>query len=402
MSTPMKLADFRTPSFFENPYPLYEQLRAAGPFATIGPKQLASGHYEIVDKLLHDRRAGKDYLHSVQLRYGEEVARRPLFQKANASFILMNPPEHTRLRSLMMQAFNARQIEAIRDTARETADRLIDAFISEGTVDLLSGYALRLPVEIICRMLNVPLADAALMAGASVQVVRLLDVAPLPLDQLNVVSAQYDVLDRYFTDLVNARRAQPGDDLVSALINAEENGEKLSTEEIVANVILLFVAGHETTANMLCNALIALHRHPEQLARLKRDPTRIPKAVLECLRYDSSVQMAPRVVMADIEIAGTTVPHGTVLLLMLGAANRDASKFRSPERLDIGRDDARPISFAAGIHHCLGYRLALLELEIGLETLLTRLPALTLTNLDNLHWQQRSNLRGVESLTASW
>jgi cytochrome P450 len=398
----MKLADFTTPAFYANPYPLYKQLRAEGPLVRLGPNLLTSGQYDIVDSLLHERRAGKAYLHGVRVRYGEELARLPIFQLISTNFMMMNPPGHTRLRGLMMKAFNARRIESIRDVARETANDLIDAFLHNGTADLMSEYALPFPVDIICRMLDVPVADAGELAAASAEVVRVLDAAPLPPDQLAGVNEQYQVLDRYFTDVVKARRARPGDDLISTLLDVEENGEKLTDAEVVSNVILLFVAGHETTSNMLGNALIALHRHPEQLRLLKSDLSRMPNAVFECLRYDSSAQITMRVVFEDIEVAGTTIPGDTVVLLMLGAANHDTSKFNDPERLDIERNDARLHSFGAGIHHCLGYRLALLQIEVGLDTLFARLPALQLMNLDDLRWQQRSNLRGVESLLASW
>jgi cytochrome P450 len=186
------------------------------------------------------------------------------------------------------------------------------------------------------------------------------------------------------------------------LISVEENGETLSHDEIVSNVILLFLAGHETTSNMIGNMLIALHRNPQQLELLKSDRSRIPRAVLECLRYDGSVQNTVRSAQEDVEVAGVQIPRGTVLFLSLGAANRDPAKFTDPDRLNIDRDEGRVQTFGAGIHHCLGYRLALIELETALGVLLERLPGLRLTGLDELSWNKRGNLRGVDALTAQW
>ncbi|HVE07082.1 MAG TPA: cytochrome P450 [Paraburkholderia sp.] len=398
----MKLADLATPSFFENPYPTYRTLRAEGPLVSVGPNALMSGHYDIVDTLLHDRRMGKDYMASVRVRYGEAGTRMPLFQGFSRMFLLVNPPMHTRLRSLMMKVFNARQIEGMRDIARSTAQRLVDAFESRGGADLTAEFAFPLPVEIICRMLDVPVEDANRVGGAASQAVKVFEPAPMSPEELQKCSDAYALLEQYFGEVVEARRAHPGSDLVSMLITVEENGETLSHEEIVSNVILLFLAGHETTSNMIGNMLIALHRNPQQLELLKRDPARIPGAVLECLRYDGSVQVAVRSPLEDIEVAGMQIPQGAVLFLALGSANRDPAKFTEPDRLDIDRDEGRVQTFGAGIHHCLGYRLALIELETALGVLLERLPQLRLTGLDNLSWNQRGNLRGVDALSAAW
>jgi cytochrome P450 len=208
-------------------------------------------------------------------------------------------------------------------------------------------------------------------------------------------------LECYFKSVVEERRAKPGNDLVSALLRAEEAGETLTEDEIISNVLLLFVAGHETTSNMLGNALIALHRHPGQLARLMGDASLLPKAVGECLRFDSSVQMIVRTAFEDVEAAGHSIARGTIVFMLLGSANRDPGQFEKPDELDIGRTlQGRLLSFGAGIHHCLGARLATLELETGLGSLISRLPDLRITNLDALQWRQRNTLRGVESLKA--
>jgi cytochrome P450 len=398
----MKLADLATPSFFENPYPTYQTLRAEGPLVSVGPNALMSGHYDVVDTLLHDRKMGKDYLASIRMRYGEAGPSMPLFQGFARMFLLVNPPMHTRLRSLMMKVFNARQIEVMRDVARTTAHRLVDAFESRGSADLTAEFAFPLPVEIICRMLDVPVEHGNRVGGDASQIAKVFDAAPMGAEELQKCSEAYASLERYFGDVIEARRAQPGNDLISMLITVEENGERLTHDEIVSNVILLFLAGHETTSNMIGNMLIALHRNPQQLELLKGDRTKIARAVLECLRYDGSVQHTLRSALEDIDVAGMRIPRGTIVFLSLGAANRDPAKFTDPDRLNIDRDEGRVQTFGAGIHQCLGYRLALIELETALDVLLERLPGLTLTGLDTLQWNRRGNLRGVDALTAQW
>jgi cytochrome P450 len=402
MAANMKLADLKSASFFENPYPTYAALRAEGPIVPLAPNMVVTGHYDVIDALLHDRRVGKAYLDSIRVRYGEDGPNQPVFQSMSRMMFAMNPPVHTHVRGLMMKAFNARQIEAIRDIAQTTANRLIDTFVGDETVELIEQYALPLPVEIICGMLDVPVEDASKIADATREVTRALDPAPLQPHELALANDASETMDRYFKQVIEARRTKPGDDLISMLLSVEERGVTLTDDEIVSNVVLLFGAGHETTSNMIGNMLIALHRHPEQLALLKREPSKLSNAVFECLRYDSSVQTTVRTALEDVEIGGTTLPRDTVILLMLGSANRDPAKFKDPGRLNIERDEARLQTFGAGIHHCLGYRLALLELETALRSLLERLPNLQLTNLDDLRWRERGNLRGVEALTASW
>jgi hypothetical protein len=398
----MKFADFQTASFFENPYPVYANLRAEGSIVPIASNMVMTGHYDIIDALLHDRRVGKAYLESVRARYGEAAPKQPVFQSASRMMFAINPPVHTPLRSMMMKAFNARQIGTMREIAHSTANELVDAMTKDDGADLMASYALPMPIHIICRMLDIPVEDAAALGDATRQMSRVLDAVPIPIDELEGPNEACAKLERYFADIIETRRKKPGDDLISLLLSIEENGVKMSEEDIIANVMLLFGAGHETTSNLLGNSLLALHRHPEQLHALRRHPDRIAQAVLECARYDTSVQSTVRNALEDIEIGGTAIPRGTTILVMLGSANRDPAKFNDPDRLDIGRDDARLISFGAGIHHCLGYRLALLELETALSVLLERLPRLHLTNLDDLQWRRHGNLRGVTALHARW
>ena len=397
----MKFSDLSSPAFFENPYPFYERLRAEGALVPLAPNIVITGRYAVVDALLRDRRMGKTYLPSVVARYGESGPEQPVFQALSRMFLMTNPPVHTRLRSLLMAAFNARQIDLLRDVAQSTADSLIDALEPGANFDLVSDYALPLPVNVICRLLDVPVEDGVKLGSAASHFGNALEAAPMDAAHLAAANEATLALGRYFARVVEERRTKPGNDLVSALVRAEEAGESLTNDEIISNVLLLFVAGPETTSNMLGNALIALHRHPEQLALLKGDASLLPKAVGECLRFDSSVQMIVRTAFEDLEAAGHSIARGTMVFMMVGSANRDPDQFEKPDELDIGRPVlGRLLSFGAGIHHCLGARLATLELETGLGTLISRLPDLRITNLDTLQWRQRNTLRGVESLKA--
>jgi cytochrome P450 len=399
----MKLTDLSTSAVFENPYPLYEKIRAEGAFIPLSPDVWLTGRYAVANALLHDRRVGKSYMEGVAARYGETAREEPAFKALSRTFLMMNPPTHTRLRALLTKGFNARQIEKLRDVSQVTADALIDAIAPDSDFDLMKDYASPLPLAIICRLLDVPVEDGLALGSATHRMMQVLEAAPVDATRLATSNAATLTLERYFLKVIETRRTQPGkDDLVSALIRAEEAGESLTDDEIVSNLILLFAAGHETTSNMLGNALIALYRHPEQLLRLRREPSLMPAAISECIRYDSSVHMVTRVALEDLELAGQSLPRGSTVFILVGSANRDPSQFERPDELDIGRNaQGRMLSFSAGIHYCVGARLALLELEVGLGTLLSRLPSLRLTRLDTLKWQKRNTLRGVVSLMAT-
>jgi cytochrome P450 len=398
----MKFTDLSSPAYFDNPYPFYEGIRHAGAFVPLAPNVMLTGRHAVIDALLPDRRMGKTYMPSVIARYGESAREQPVFQALERTFLMMNPPAHTRLRALLMKAFNARQIETLRTIAEETTESLIDAMAGKREADLVSEFAMPLPLQIICRLLDVPVEEGQRLGDAASLLVSAFDLAPLSADALAKANQAALDLEQYFGAVIAQRRATPGNDIISSLIQADEGGERLSEEEIVSNVILLFVAGHETTSNTLGNALIALHRHPAQLERLRADPSLVSKAVAECARYDTAVQMVVRTAFDDIEVHGQTLARGSIVFMLLGSANRDPARFEEPDTLDIEREPSgHLLTFGAGIHYCLGARLTMMELEIALHKLMTRLPQLRLTNLDALVWRKRNNLRGVETLMAA-
>jgi len=400
----MQFSDLASPSFYADPYPLYRELRAAGPLVSLAPGFWMTGRYTVADALLRDRRLGRNYRQNIQLRYGDARAHMPVFLAYERMLLLMNPPEHTRLRALLMQAFNVKQAADFRQLAQGIADDLIDQFANARTVDLVQAYALPLPIRVICTLLDVPHSDAAMFTQAVSDAVQALDTAPMDDGQITTANQAIQGMQAYFAAILTERRTRPGRDLVSLLLTVEEGEQRLTEEEILANIILLFIAGHETTTNMIGNALVALHRHPEQLAHAMADDALLPAVVGECLRYDGAVQMAARSALEDLEIAGMPIARGQGIFIFLGAANRDPEKFANPDSLIIDRpdQDSRLLAFGGGAHYCLGARLAMVELEVALGTLFRRLPQMQLTNLDALSWHPRNSLRGVQALTAVW
>ena len=231
---------------------------------------------------------------------------------------------------------------------------------------------------------------------------RLLDPVPLSRAEIDEANVGNLASAEYFRGLFERRRRQPGDDLTTQLVRAEEEGSRLSNDELTANIILLFGAGHETTVNLIGNGLLALYRHPDQLRLLRDDPSLITNAIEEFLRYDSSVQLTGRVALEDATVGGTALAKGDAILCLLGAANRDPAVYPDPDRLDVTRPNIRPLSFGGGIHFCLGAQLARIEAEIAIATLLRRLPGLTLDDPEHPAWRPTFVLRGLKRLSASW
>lgn len=396
----MQLHELMNPDYADNPLPLYRKLHRQGPLIPAVDKIIISGSHAVVDALLNDRRVGKNYMESVRLRFGDDAANMPLFQGISRMFLVLNPPDHNRLRALVMKAFSARETKPLREMALTVANELVDALAGRRTCDLVEAFAFPLPVRIICRMLDVPESDAPELGRLTSALVNVFDPQISQEDLLKAADA-FAVLESYFSALIVSRRDSTASDLVSLFLRSGSDGDRLSHDEIIANVILLFLAGHETTSNMLCNTLLALHDHPQELACLKQNHALIPDAIQECLRYDSSVQMLYRTTLEEIEVAGQLIPPGTRFFLSLGAANHDPRVFTSPERVNIRRHEGRCLAFGGGIHHCMGYRLALAEMEVALKVLLTRLPEMRPVTA-GVRRNHRANLRGVSALPVEW
>src|ERR1700753_481008 len=344
-----------SPDFIRDPYPHYARMRAIDPLYRASESFVASRHAE-VSLVMRDKRFGKDYVERTTRRYGPQAWEQPIFQSVRHWMLQQDPPDHTRLRGLVVKAFTARRVEDMRPRIQEIVDQTLDQIIPQGKRARVEYAAPPLPVTIICDMLGIPEEHREMFYKGSRDGGRILD--PVPLTPAGVAEPNAGKVNAqmYFEQLFELRRRQPGDDLTTQLVQAEEDGSKLSNEELTANIILLFGAGHETTVNLIGNGLLALYRNPDQLALLKSNPALITNAIEEFLRYDSSVQMTGRVTLEDIDdLGGRKIPKGESVLCLLGSANHDEAVYPDrADRLDITRPNVKPLSFGGGIHFCLG------------------------------------------------
>jgi cytochrome P450 len=324
----------------------------------------------------------------------------PLQVLLNSNMLNRDGADHRRLRNLVSQAFTPKQIKALQPKIETIANQLIDKVIEQGQMDLIADFAFHLPTIVILEMLGVPVADRE-----SVKEWSSAFIAPaLDPESLAVFEQKMTAFVSYLRQLFAQRRAQPQDDLVSALLQAEEGDDRLSEEELLGTMVLLIVAGHETTVNMIGNGLLALWDHPEQMQRLQAEPGLMQTAVEELIRYDGSVERAlNRWVTQDVTLGGQELKQGDIVIVILGSANHDAAKFEQPENLNCSRNQNRHLGFGQGIHYCLGAPLARMEIEIALNTLLQRLPNLRpAIEPDQLRWRATPGFRGVTSLPVIW
>ena len=313
------------------------------------------------------------------------------------TMLSIDPPAHTRMRSLANKAFTPRVVERSKPHIQEIADELFDALPEPGKLDVVADLAVPLPMIVIAEVLGVPISDRERFKTWSTDVAAGLGGPFQPQSVLDRARDSSNAVADYFRDLIVKRRSDPQDDLLSALIAAEEQGDLLSEDELIATCILLLIAGNETTTHLIGNGMLALLRHPDQRRRLQADPSLIPTAVDEILRYEGSVQLTSRVVDHDFDFMGQSFEEGQVVLLLLGAANRDPDQFPDPEAFDIARRPNRHLAFGQGIHYCLGAPLALVEAQIAFETLLRRLPEPEAA-FEAPDWGQSFVLRGLKSL----
>src|SRR5579871_432499 len=334
-----------SPDFIRDPYPHYDVLRRIDPVhITPHGMYLVSRHAE-VSGVVRDKRFGKDFVERSVRRYGPKIMDEPLFRSMSHWMLQQDPPDHTRLRGLVVKAFTARRVEDMRPRIQQVVDQTLDRVEERGHMDLIEDFAFRLPVTIICDMLGIPEEHREIFYTGSRNGGRILDPVPLTPAEIAQANVANLMAQMYFQQLIELCRKQPGDDLTTQLVQAEEGGSKLTNEELTANIILLFGAGHETTVNLIGNGLLALHRNPDQLALLKAKPELIGNAIEEFLRYDSSVQLTGRVALEDIEdLGGKKIPKGESVLCLLGSANRDSAVYPDhPDRLDITRPNEAPV-----------------------------------------------------------
>ena len=388
----------------DDPFPVFAEVRRLGPVHAV---TLADGHgawlvagYDEALAALNDPRLSKD-MHAA-LATGSGVVAEGLPGPAFARHMLtVDPPDHTRLRRLVSAAFSPRRVEALRAHVQTIADDLLDDIAAQGPdsrVDLVRAFAFPLPFTVICELLGVPAPDRAPLGQGFT---KLLVPTSTPAEYAAAKEAS-DAVVGMLGALVEAKQKDPGDDLVSALISARDGDERLDNQELLSTIFQLIVAGHDTTASLIGNSLVALFRNPVQLAELRADPTKIPRAIEEFLRYDAPVPHSTfRYTAEPVHLGGVAIPAGAQVIICLAAANRDAGRYTRPERLDLDRGEARHLAFGHGIHHCLGAPLARMEGQLALGTLLRRFPQLSLAvPIDDLHWGHGDGLvlRGLSEL----
>ena len=392
----MAALNFFDPAFLEDPYPAYHRLRVEDPVHRHPLGFYVLTRYDDVAGFLRDPRFGKGgYQALFESRFGTG----PNGPWLPTSMLFRDPPDHTRLRALVSKAFTPRVVETLRPHVEAIVERLLDRVADLPRVDVIEALAYPLPVTVISELMGVPPEDNETIKEWSRDVARALDAIALPVgpDVIERGTRATEAIAGYFRALAEERRQRPGPDLLSGLVEAEEAGDRLSERELLATCLLLYVAGHETTVNLIGNGLLALLRHPEERRRLQADPALLPAAVEELLRYDSPVQRTGRMAADDADIGGVPIPNGTLVLGLVGAANRDPAHFAEPDRLDLGRDQPRHLAFGAGIHYCLGASLARLEAQVAIGALLRRFPAVTLA-VERPAWRPSSTLRGLEAL----
>ncbi|MFI0775828.1 cytochrome P450 [Streptomyces sp. NPDC021212] len=401
MSSEAPAFDPWQPSFVADPYPVYAGLRERGRAHWFAPShQWLIPHFEDVRALLTDRRLGRTYLHRFT---HEEFGRtapppehEPFHTLNDHGMLDLEAPDHTRLRRLVSKAFTPRTVQGLVPTIRRLATGLADSFAASGGGDLIAAVAEPLPVEVIAEMLGIPPADRPALRPWSADICGMFELNPGEETARRAVRASLE-FSEYLRGLIAARRKDPGEDLISALIAAHDEGDRLSEQEMVSTCVLLLNAGHEATVNTTGNGWWTLFRHPDQLARLREAPDALlSTAVDELLRYDTPLQLFERWALEDIRVGDTLIPRGSEVALLFGSANRDPARFERPDTLDLARTDNPHLSFGAGIHYCLGAPLARIELAASFGALLRAAPGLRLVR--EPEWRPGYVIRGLTEL----
>jgi len=386
----------------EDPYPFYAELRRRDPVHDVeirGFRFCVLTRYADVVSVLRDPRMSAEKFPEKVLeaaRGGPDPAFAALGRVVSSVMLVKDAPAHTRLRGLVSRAFTPRMVEGLRPRIERLVDELLDAALARGRFELIRDLASPLPIVVIAELLGVPAADLERFKRWSDDFVPFLD-GSIRDQGLPQAAKAAEALSDYFTDFIAERRRAPEDDLMSALVAAEAQGDVLSRDELIATAILLLAAGHETTTNLIGNGTLSLLHHRGELERLRREPALAKSAVEELLRFDAPVQLTSRIPKEDLEIGGRRIPAGLEVNVVLAAANRDPESFPDPDRLDLARPDNRHLSFGHGAHFCLGAPLARLEAQVAFERLATRFPQLEQDG-GPVAWKPGVVLRGLRAL----
>ncbi|WP_102419365.1 cytochrome P450 [Mycobacterium sp. 4858] len=382
-----------------DPYRLCAQFRDGGALQLPDVNLAVFLSYRDCDEVLRHPLSSSDNINSTVAKRQAEAGTAPRRQ-GPPGFLFLDPPDHTRLRRLVSKAFAPKVVSALEPDIRALVDGMLDRVAERGHFEVVEDFAYPLPVAVICRLLGVPLDDEPQFSRASASLAQALDpfstITGVPAEIANERQQAGAWLREYFHGLIDRRRSQPGDDLLSGLIAVEESGDQLSEEEIVSTCNLLLIAGHETTVNLIGNAMLAMLRDPVQWGALGADPGRAPAIVEETLRYDPPVQLVGRIALADMTIGGVEVPAGDVMMLLLAAAHRDPAEFERPDVFDPDRKGLRHLGFGRGAHYCLGAPLARLEAGVALSAVTARFPGARLDG--EPQYKANVTLRGLSRL----
>jgi len=386
------------PEVLANPYPLYHKLRNDDPvhWDSFLHAWVVTRYADVVHVLYHfsaNRTPTPEQLSTMGLS-----ALSPIAQVMVRQMLFMDPPDHTRLRTLASAAFTPRRVELLRSHIQEIMDGLLDAVVSKGRMDVIADFASPAPAIVTAEMLGVPVADQEQLKEWSADFAEMLGNFQHNPDRFPRVLRSVESMCSYFRSAMCERQVHPREGLVHAMMAAEVEGAKLTEEEIIANLIVTMVGGQETTTNLIGNGVLTLLRNPAEMERLRADSSLIPSAVEELLRYESPSQHTARLAPADVEMGGKQIRKRQAVIAVMGAANRDPARFSEPDRLDIGRQDNRHLAFGWAAHFCFGAALARLEGQIAFETLLRRLPSLALDTTTPLVWRHNLGLRGLTAL----
>lgn len=401
----LSLSNLQRPEVRANPYPFYEKLREEDPVHWDELGFWVLTRYDDITFVYTDPRFSR--AQGLMRGYerlpedGQRVAA-PVYGSFSKTMFYSDPPYHTRLRGLVSKAFTPRAVEQMRPTIQRITDELLDEVAEKGQMDLIPDFAYPLPIMVIAEMLGLPGGDRKELKSWSDDLFAILGTVKRHTpESLERAAQSLKKLTDYVTALSQARRVDPQNDLLTALVAVVEAGERLSQEELAANVNILLSAGHETTSNLFGNGILALLQHPEQMQKLRAQPELVSLAVEEMMRYDNPVQVAYRSAAEDVELGGKLLHKGDLVNMVLGAANRDPQRFSDPNRFDVTRDEGKHLGLGLGIHFCLGAPLLRLEAEIVFNTILQRFPKLELAS-DHWEWQEQPIFRGVKSLPVTF
>ncbi|HEV2656735.1 MAG TPA: cytochrome P450 [Ktedonobacteraceae bacterium] len=398
---PLSLYHLLDPEVLANPYPLYQRLRSEDPvhwdpFLHAWVVTRYADVVAVFQRFSANRTPTPQQLEALGLG-----TLKPLAQVMVRQMLFLDQPAHGRVRGLASRAFTPRRVEVLRSHIQDITDTLLDAVQASGEMDILADIAVPLPAIVTAELLGLPTSDWRQLTKWSSDFAQILGNFQHNPDRAAVVLRSLEEMLEYFHKQLQDHRTHPRDDLMTALISAEIDGDRLTDDEIIANTIVTMVGGQETTTNLIGNGILTLLRHPEQLQQLQADPSLAPSAIEELLRFESPSQHTARLAPEDTELGGKSIRKRQAVIVVMGAANRDPERFPDPDRLDLSRADNRHVAFAWGGHFCFGAPLARIEGQIAFNTLLRRMPNLHLKS-ETLHWRENMGLRGLKALPVTF